>query len=144
MFRLPGDVRITGIAEVFNAFNYERFGYNTLEISRVRTAQFGRRAPFGTAGVQGHVLIQEVCDENRTSRRGLLATTAMASAAAAALPGCGVTEAQPPRQRARGNPFAGVRDIDESLRRIPSDAYPLPFNDQEMQRLRARGEQFVT
>src|SRR5262245_61170174 len=31
----------------------------------------------------------------------------------------------------RGNPFARVQAIPDTLRRIPSDKYPLPFSDQE-------------
>jgi hypothetical protein len=33
--RIAGDVRIQGIAELFNLFNYKSFGYNTLETSRL-------------------------------------------------------------------------------------------------------------
>jgi hypothetical protein len=37
-FRIAGDVRLTGIAEIFNLYDYARFNYNTLETS----ASFGK------------------------------------------------------------------------------------------------------
>jgi Xaa-Pro aminopeptidase len=65
----------------------------------------------------------------KTSRRAFLASTVAASAAAACR-NAGA-EAQSARSAARGNPFARVQDIPDSVRRIPSDKYPLPFSDQE-------------
>jgi Xaa-Pro aminopeptidase len=71
---------------------------------------------------------------SKTSRRAFLASTVAASAAAAA---CGNAGAQGQKSGARGNPFARVKDIPDSVRRIPSDKYPLPFSDQEyMDRLK--------
>jgi Xaa-Pro aminopeptidase len=65
----------------------------------------------------------------KTSRRAFLATTVAASAAAACRnPGA---ENEAPPGGARGNPFARVQDIPESVRRMSSDQYPLPFSDQE-------------
>jgi Xaa-Pro aminopeptidase len=66
----------------------------------------------------------------KTNRRRFLATTASV-AAAAALPGCATEAQRPPQRGARGNPFQGVRPIEDRLRRIPSDQYPLPFTEQE-------------
>jgi Xaa-Pro aminopeptidase len=63
-----------------------------------------------------------------SNRRGFLSTFLGMSAAAAV----GVRHAWAGQQGgARGNPFARVRDIEDSIRRIPSDKYPQPFSDAE-------------
>jgi hypothetical protein len=43
-FRVSGDLKLTGIAEIFNAYNYSRYNYNTLETS----SNYGR--PSSSAG----------------------------------------------------------------------------------------------
>ncbi len=40
---LPNDVRISGVFEVFNTFNYAFYDYNTLE----RSSRFGERRASG-------------------------------------------------------------------------------------------------
>jgi Xaa-Pro aminopeptidase len=57
------------------------------------------------------------------SRRAFLGATAAASVAA--------VRPVAAQQRRRDDMFAGVRDIDPSLRSIPVDRYPMPFSDQE-------------
>ena len=65
----------------------------------------------------------------RTNRRSFLGAVVGSTAAATA--GCALSTTTQQTSGARGNPFAAVTDIEEDLRRIPSDQYPLPFSEQE-------------
>jgi Xaa-Pro dipeptidase len=62
-----------------------------------------------------------------STRRAFLRSAAGFSVSATVL----AADAQ--AQRARGTAFAGVRDIEESLRRIPIEQYPKPFTEDEYQ-----------